>query len=273
MSTYFVGDIQGCYSELRALLNQVDFDPTQDQLGVAGDMVARGPDSYKTLTYLMSLGQSVKAVLGNHDLHFLATVAGIKKAKKNDLLAGLLAAPDLPQIIHWLRQQPLVRKLPNENVYMSHAGFSPQWKLKNALKYSQFVEERLQSREQSTWLKLMYGNTPNAWHKVSNDEEKFRFIINTYTRMRYCYQNGNLEFDCKLSPNDAPNTVKPWFELTDKHFKQCYWIFGHWAALMGNTDKKNLFALDTGCVWGGHLTLLRWEDKQIFIEQAHKKSS
>ncbi|MEW6990230.1 symmetrical bis(5'-nucleosyl)-tetraphosphatase [Colwelliaceae bacterium 6441] len=270
MAIYFVGDIQGCYHELSALLKQVNFTPANDQLWVAGDMVARGPDSYKTLKYLISLGDSVKAVLGNHDLHLLAIYAGIKKAKKNDLLDELLASPDADKLMNWLTKQPLLRKLPNENVYMSHAGLSPQWTISEAIKAANFAQGKLSSSKRTKWLAKMYGETPCDWHSAKTKTEKFRYTINALTRMRYCLPDGQLEFSCKEPPSNVSSNFKPWFDLAKKQLHQSHWIFGHWASLMGKVPAKNLYALDTGCVWGGHLTLLRWHDRTLFIEKSHK---
>jgi len=270
MSIYFVGDIQGCFSELIALLKQVNFDKNKDQLWVAGDMVARGPDSYKTLKYLMSLGDCVNAVLGNHDLHLLAIYAGIKKAKSSDFFDELLSAPDIEELINWLAHTPLLRKLPNENVYMSHAGISPQWTIKEAEDMALFAHQQLISSNRDDWLKNMYGEIPNSWQSVITKTDKFRFTVNVLTRMRYCFLNGDLEFECIQAPNEAPKQIKPWFSLATKQLQNSQWVFGHWAALMGEVDIENLYALDTGCVWGQHLTLLRWHDKALFIEHSHK---
>lgn len=271
MSIYFVGDIQGCYYELRALLEQVNFDSAQDQLWIAGDMVARGPDSFKTIQFLMSLGDSAKCVLGNHDLHLLAICAGIKKAKQSDHLDEILNAPNLNELVAWLSRQPLLRKLPNEQTYMSHAGLSPQWQIDEAVEQAQFAEQLLRSPERDKWLALMYGEKPNDWQQVKTKEEKFRYVINAFTRMRFCYLDGALEFDCKTAPVQAPQNIIPWFELCSEQLANRHWIFGHWAMLMGGCPHENIFALDTGCVWGEHLTLLRWSDKKQFIEKFHKK--
>lgn len=270
MAIYFIGDIQGCYSELRALLDKVNFNAATDQLWVAGDLVARGPDSYQTLKYLMSLGDSVKAVLGNHDLHLLAIYAGIKKAKRNDLLTELLTAPDVDQLIEWLAQQPLLRKLPDENVYLSHAGISPQWTIAQAEEMAEFAHKKIASPKRNKWLARMYGEKPNDWQKAKSSEEKFRYTVNAFTRMRYCTKSGKLDFNCKQAPEFAPSSLKPWYLLATNQLQKVSWVFGHWAALMGQTQQKSLYAIDTGCVWGGYLTLLRWDDKKVFTEQAHK---
>ncbi len=268
MSIYIVGDIQGCCSELKALLKQVNFDMEHDELWVAGDLVARGSESLETLRLLISFKNNVKVVLGNHDLHLLATYAGIRKVKKQDKLTELLSAPDIEELMIWLAQQPLLQKIPNEDAYMSHAGISPQWSINDAVTQANFAHQRLKSTDRNKWLGIMYGEVPNNWYDASTSEEKFRYTINALTRMRYCFTDKTLEFNCKLQPENAPNNIKPWFELTDV-LQHTSWIFGHWAALMGNCPHKNVYALDTGCVWGNHLTMIRWHDKKIFTENSH----
>jgi bis(5'-nucleosyl)-tetraphosphatase (symmetrical) len=269
MAIYFVGDVQGCYDELRALLAQVKFTPKNDQLWLAGDLVARGPDSLKTLRYIKELGDSAKVVLGNHDLHLLAIHAGIKKAKPSDFFDDLLAASDLNELMDWLAKQPLIQKLPNENVYMSHAGLPPFWSPKEAMTQAEKVSKKLSSALRQKWLEIMYGEEPRHWSLAKSPHEKFRVTVNSLTRMRYCQLDHALEFSCKLSLEEAPSHLKPWFEFS-KNQNEYTWIFGHWASLMGHCPAKNIYALDTGCVWGGHLTLLRWSDKKIFTEHSHR---
>jgi bis(5'-nucleosyl)-tetraphosphatase (symmetrical) len=273
MAIYLVGDIQGCFSELTALLKQIAFNKNEDQLYAAGDLVARGPNSLATLRFIKSLGDSAKVVLGNHDLHLLAVYAGIKKVKKQDKLNALLAADDVDELMDWLAQQPLLQKIGNDNAYMSHAGISPQWTLAEAIEQAKFAQQRLSSKNRNYWLTSMYGEKPNDWKQVSTEIEKFRYTVNAYTRMRYCYKNKDLEFENKSPPNSHLNNQQsknllPWYELSST-INEIPWVFGHWAALMGTCSHHNIYPLDTGCVWGNHLTLLRWHDKKIFTEPAH----
>jgi len=275
MAIYLVGDIQGCYSELNALLKQVSFDKKTDQLYLAGDLVARGPDSLATLRLIKSLGESAKVVLGNHDLHLLAIYYGIKKVKKQDKLNKLLAAHDIDELMCWLVQQPLLQQIGKNNAYMSHAGISPQWNLQQAIEQANFVHQQLRSKNRKKWLSLMYGEKPNDWQQANTNVEKFRYTVNAFTRMRYCYANKQLEFENKSAPTSSlsipvnEKKLLPWYELSPT-INKTTWVFGHWAALMGKCSHSNIYALDTGCVWGNHLTMLRWHDKKIFIEQAHK---
>jgi bis(5'-nucleosyl)-tetraphosphatase (symmetrical) len=285
MAIYLVGDIQGCFTELTALLAQVNFDREKDILYLAGDLVARGPNSLETLRFVKSLGESAKVVLGNHDLHLLAVHAGIKKAKKSDCLSVLLAAPDANKLMDWLAAQPLLQKIPNSNpylkvesqnledfAYMSHAGISPQWQLTDAVEQAELIHKKLAGSERKTWLALMYGEEPNNWLAAITDIEKFRYSINAFTRMRFCFFDGSLEFTQKDAPeNTAVTNITPWYELS-KTIINTTWVFGHWASLMGKSSAPNIYPLDTGCVWGNELTMLRWHDKKYFTQGAQQSN-
>ena len=275
MATYFVGDVQGCVNELKALLKQVNFDCVVDSLYLAGDLVARGPHSLETLRFVKSLGDCVNIVLGNHDLHLLAVYAGIKQENKLDRLTPLLCAPDCDELINWLAQQPLIQRVkkhnkPDEYVYMTHAGISPQWQLSDALEQAELIHQKLISPQRNHWLALMYGQQPNSWKNAITEEDKFRYSINALTRMRFCFTDGSLEFTHKSSVNDAPNHLIPWFELSDT-ITEHTWVFGHWASLMGKSSHPNIYPLDTGCVWGNHLTMLRLGDYKIFTEPSNNE--
>lgn len=281
MAIYLVGDLQGCYAELIALLAKASFDVKHDTLYLAGDLVARGPDSLATIRFIKSLGSAAKVVLGNHDLHLLSVHCGLKKAKAADKLAPLLSAPDIDELMDWLAQQPLIQQIPAASdglhqAYLSHAGLSPQWSIDTALVQAGKVHEKLCSPARKDWLAIMYGQTPNSWSDCSSDEEIFRYSVNALTRMRFCFLDGSLEFQEKSAPKDTQavqdNLIKPWYELT-KLPSNTAWLFGHWASLMGQCPTQNIFALDTGCVWGNHLTMLRWHDKKLFTEPAHVQKS
>ncbi len=265
MSTYIVGDIQGCFSELQQLLELVAFDASRDELWLTGDLVARGPSSLETIRFVHSLGQAAKTVLGNHDLHLLATDAGLVKSKKKDKLDALFSAHDKEILLDWLRHQPLLLRHPEHNFIMVHAGIPPQWDTPLAEQLANEVEVKLQSDDYLTLLQHMYGNQPSHWDPLLAGFDRTRFIINAFTRMRYCYPDGSLDFSNKLDPEATKNVnLHPWFEVEVEHKDQTPIIFGHWAALMGKTGKEHIIGLDTGCVWGNTMTMLRWEDKQYY---------
>ncbi|OTA17605.1 bis -tetraphosphatase [Xenorhabdus vietnamensis] len=268
MATYLIGDIHGCYREFRSLLEKVDFNPNEDTLWLTGDLVARGPDSLAVLRHIKQLGSAVKLVLGNHDLHLLAVYAKISRNKPKDLLDELLTAPDSDELINWLRKQPMLQVDDELKLIMTHAGLSPQWDLETAKICAREVEAILRSDSYPLFLDVMYGDMPNNWAPELSGLARLRYSTNALTRMRYCFPNGQLDMICKSKPENAPAPLKPWFELPCKIPEGYSIIFGHWAALEGQGTPACIYALDTGCCWGGKLTMLRWEDKQYFSQNS-----
>ena len=266
-NTYVIGDIQGCYDGLRRVLDKVEFDETNDKLFAVGDLVARGEDSLSTLRFLKSLGSQFSSVLGNHDLHLLAVVNGIRKAKKSDKLDPLLNASDLNELVDWLRQFPLAMNL-DENSVMVHAGLYPKWSIDECVSLSDEISNILKSDDYASFLSKMYGNTPDKWSDKLEDDERLRFIVNACTRMRFVHTDGTLDFDNKSHPstvsNTANSTLKPWFEVENTKLTASQRvIFGHWAALSGNTNNSQFVGLDTGYVWGQSMTLLNLDTSTL----------
>jgi len=272
MSTYLIGDVHGCLVELKALLAQVNFDPLQDCLWLTGDLVARGPDSLDVLRFVKGLGDSVRIVLGNHDLHLLAVFAGISFNKPKDKISPLLAAEDADELINWLRRQPVLQVDEELKIVMAHAGISPQWDIDTAKLCAREVEAVLSSDSYPLFLDAMYGDMPNNWSPELSGLPRLRFSTNVLTRMRYCFPNGQLDMICKDSPENAPRPLKPWFDLPSQIVNAGYSIiFGHWASLEGKGTPEAIYGLDTGCCWGGDLTMLRWEDKARFTQASSRK--
>ncbi len=255
MSIYVVGDLQGCYDELQLLLEKVKFDPAEDVLWSCGDMVNRGPKSLKTLRFCKSLGTAFVNVLGNHDLHMLAVARGHRKLRSADTFGKVLIAPDREEILDWLRSMPLFHYDSNHNIAMVHAGVPPIWGLKKCLTHSAEISSILNSAQCDLFLAKMYGNTPNLWDDALSGPERWRCITNYFTRMRFCDAQGKLELTTTSGPGNAPKGYAPWYSFEGKIFKKMPVLFGHWAALMGETGNPRAIALDTGCAWGSKLTL------------------
>jgi bis(5'-nucleosyl)-tetraphosphatase (symmetrical) len=264
MATYAIGDIQGCYESLQCLLADIAFNPACDKLWLVGDLINRGPDSLATLRFLYSIRDAVEFVLGNHDLHFLAVAHGVRKKSQSDTLDALLAAPDRQVLIDWLIQGKLLHTDTTLGFTMVHAGIPPMWTLVQAQAHAREVEAVLQSRYCQEYLQTMYGNQPRQWKNKIIGFDRLRLITNYFTRMRFCSAEGLLELDTKENMAAAPEGFSPWFSHIGRATRQDKILFGHWAALEGNTATANIYALDTGCVWGGSLTALRLEDEKIF---------
>ena len=256
MATYAIGDIQGCYRELRQLLYELAFDPAQDRLWLLGDLINRGPDNLAVLRYVMSLGDSASTVLGNHDLHFLAIRLGGHKVNRSDTFQDVLDAQDVDEIVAWYCQQPLVVHDQELGFAMAHAGIPHLWDLTTALQLAQEVEQVLKGAERDHYFKHMYGNQPAAWSEDLEGMDRLRVITNYFTRMRLISANGDLNFSHKGALADAPDDCIPWYELRAGAPLGLKLLFGHWAALEGETGHDDIIALDTGCVWGRTLTAL-----------------
>jgi len=259
MAIYAIGDIQGCYSELQELLKKIHFSTDKDILWFAGDLINRGPSSLETIRFIKSLGENAITVLGNHDLHALAVQAGIKKDKRKSL-ADLLSAPDANALFNWLRRQPLIHHDSTVNFTLVHAGIPIEWDLESALAYGFELHQILSSDSYLDFLKHMYGDHPDMWSDDLSGWDRMRYICNGFTRMRYCYQNGQLNLTEKNSPDfvakNSDENLIPWFEFENRKTKSENIIFGHWSTL-GLKLENGIYALDTGCLWGNQLTALR----------------
>jgi len=263
MSNYVVGDIQGCYSGLIKLLEKAKFNPKKDKLWAVGDLIARGPDSLKTLSYLHSLGDSFDCVLGNHDLHFLAIHSGLKLAKKNDELTALLESKKVDKFARWLRTKPLAKRI-NKHTLICHAGLYPQWSFKQAESFSDEVSAQLSGKKYQQLLANMYGPEPKSWNPALKNHDRLRFIINAFTRMRFITAQNELEFETKSSPSLASKNLLPWFTIGNDNLKKKQLVlFGHWATLMGRTNSNQFIGLDTGYVWGNKMTMYWLEQHKL----------
>jgi len=267
MATYAIGDIQGCYTALQILLRQIGFDPQRDRLWLVGDLVNRGPESLAVLRWAKELVDRAVVVLGNHDLHLLAVAAGFVPPHRNDTIQDILDAPDRAELLDWLRHQRLFYR---EGEYaLVHAGLLPQWTVEKAETLAREVETVLHGEDYLDFLSRMYGNEPRQWHDDLHGIGRLRMITNAMTRLRFCTPEGEMEFAHKGLPENAPDGCLPWYEVPGRASEEATVIFGHWSAL-GLQVRSRLIALDTGCLWGGHLTALRLEDRQVFQVSCQK---
>ncbi len=260
MSTYAIGDIQGCAERLDALLVLIHAESPDAQLIFLGDLVNRGPDSLGTLRKIHSLGSRARVVLGNHDLHLLAVSLGIRKPHPADTVMDILQADDRDELLTWLRHQSLA--LYEQEHLLVHAGVLPQWSTTQVLSLANEVETRLRSEAWGDFLRDLYGNEPTSWHDDLQGAARMRCIVNGLTRLRYCTAAGEMEFITKESPGNPLPGYMPWFSVPNRKTDDTTVIFGHWSTL-GLSLQDNIIGLDTGCVWGGKLTALRLSDRGL----------
>ena len=267
MSTYVIGDVQGCYDEYCELLECIEFDACADRVIFAGDIVNRGPRSLQMLRAARDLGDAAVTVLGNHDLHLLAANAGVRTPKSRDTLQPILDAPDCPALIDWLRRCPLAYRDEDHGVLVVHAGLPPQWTVEEALERALELEGALQSDTYTDFLKNMYGDKPRRWRTTLEGDNRLRYITNAFTRTRYVDEKGRLDMEHAGTPGTQPAEFVPWYAAPNRASIGQPVAFGHWATLENSTSLDSAYGvyhLDTGCVWGGRLTGIRLDDKQRF---------
>jgi bis(5'-nucleosyl)-tetraphosphatase (symmetrical) len=258
MALYLIGDVQGCDAALQRLLDEISFSPSRDTLYLLGDLVNRGPDSAAVLRRLMGYGDAARCLLGNHDLHLLAVAHGVRASHRSDTLAGILQATDRAALLDWLRQQRLAmhETLAGEEILMVHAGVLPMWSAAQTLALAAEVQAVLRGPELPEFLQQMYGNEPASWDEALRDVARLRVIVNALTRLRFCTPQGAMEFETKEGAGAAPTGYLPWFDAPGRQTAHVTVAFGHWSTL-GWLAHPRLLALDTGCVWGGHLSAVR----------------
>jgi bis(5'-nucleosyl)-tetraphosphatase (symmetrical) len=257
MAYYAVGDIQGCYDPLRRVLDQAGFDPSKDTLFCVGDLVNRGPKSLKVLRFIKSLNNQCVSVLGNHDIHLLSMLYGVREHRQTDTLSNILEAPDAHELANWLRSKPLLHTDTDRKFIVCHAGIYPWWSLKKASRRAAKVEKIFRDEGKCiALLKKIYSNYPSQWKSGLNITQKHRFTINAFTRMRFVSDKGHLNFSESGYNGSIRKNRLPWFSVANPSLAGYRTIFGHWSAL-GLLNTPEFLALDTGCVWGKHLTLAK----------------
>jgi bis(5'-nucleosyl)-tetraphosphatase (symmetrical) len=272
MAVWAIGDIQGCYDPLKKLLKKIKFNPKKDTLWLAGDLVNRGDKSLEVLNYLYSIKKSIRVVLGNHDISLIATYYGVKKP--NPSIQPILDAPNAKELIEWLRSQPFLIWDFKLNYMMAHAGISPQFDFGMAVKYASKIEKKLRAKNPKPWLKDMFKSSSTLFDVKATSLDREKYILSSFTRMRFCDDNGELDFAQKGKPTLSKveyKGLKPWFVCPRREQTSLKIIFGHWSTL-GYWYDGNVLCLDTGCVWGRELTACRLDKKEpITIQVKCKK--
>ncbi len=267
MAVWAIGDIQGCFDSFQRLMKKINFDPMVDELWVAGDLVNRGDKSLETLNYLYSIRSSIRVVLGNHDIALIAAYAGVKKS--NETIEPILDAPNVDELIDWLRHQPFLHYDFKLGYCMAHAGISPQFDLGMAINYASRIEKKLQGKNYKAWLKYMFKVSSNKFSPKASSMDIDKYILSSFTAMRFCEDDGKLDFKQKGKPSEykvLKKGLKPWFACPTRRSTTLKIVFGHWSTL-GYYQDSNVLALDTGCLWGRFLTAGRLDVKEPIIVQ------
>lgn len=263
MSTYVIGDVQGCFESLEKLLATVRFDARRDRLCFVGDLVNRGPRSLEVLRFVRGLGERATVVLGNHDLYLLQRYYARVRKRARDTLDPVLAARDTPQLLDWLRRQPLIAPTGVPDRFVVHAGLLPSWSIEMAQGLAREVEAHLAAPGGPSTLVLaaLDEKGVDRFEDDSLGVRRLAGILSVLTRVRCLRADETLCTGWKGPPVGAPRGCRPWFVYPSERPTRL--VFGHWAALGIYADPRHN-ALDSGCVWGQKLTALRLEDDRLF---------
>jgi len=261
MALYAIGDIQGCHAEFCDLLTLIGFSPGTDRLWLTGDLVNRGPDSLGVIREVIALGGAAEIVLGNHDLHLLTVAAGHRDVHRDDTLAPILEAPDRDDLLEWLACRPLAAS--STSMLMVHAGVLPQWSVDEVLALAHEVESVLRSERGQEFLRVLYGDEPHTWRDDLAGDDRLRAIVNALTRLRFCAPDGRMDFREKRGAQHAPRGYAPWFAHPERRSASSLILCGHWSTL-GLMLAPNVLMLDSGCLWGGALTAIRFPDRRVY---------
>ena len=248
---YAIGDVQGCFNSLNALLKKINFNIDRDRLYFLGDVVNRGTHSLETLRFIFSNKDNANMVLGNHDFHLLVCALTDKHPNKKDTFHDILEAYDKNTLLDYLIERPLV--IEHEDSLMINAGVLTIRTPSDVINTAALINSQIRTNNLSEFLSQMYGNLPHTWIETLTIEEKCRYTINALMRMRFCKEDGELEFEHKLNVDKNPAGYKAWFLHKNRLMKEQKIFFGHWSSLK-NVNTKNIYPLDDGCIWGGHLT-------------------
>lgn len=267
MSSYAIGDIQGCYKSLKELLRVIRFDPKKDTIYLAGDLINRGPKSLKVLEWAMEMGKSIQMVLGNHELYLLAMYYGGVKKRDMKYLAPIFESEACKKMMRWLAEKPLLLRKGRSTIV--HAGLLPSWSLEDAEHYADEAHIALTSDKVGEVLNFWATNSCRHWKNSLKGVERLATILNVLTRIRFCSDSDTMDLRCKQSPKVVKGKIKPWYAIKGRKSEGADIIFGHWASL-GHYNDHGVHCIDTGCVWGNRLTALGLSDGQIISVKAQE---
>lgn len=262
MAIYAIGDVQGCYSSLRGLLNKIKFKVDRDTLWFVGDIVNRGSESLAVLRFVRDLDDNAITVLGNHDLNLLAVASGARKQRPSDTIQEILDAQDCDALLNWLKHKPLMHYDAKLDCAMVHASIHPDWTIDKAMQLSAEVESEVCTDAHAEFYQNIYGSKPNYWSDELTGYERLRSITNIFTRARYITCDGLMDYSTTDPPEKVASDLTPWYLCELKSPRATQVVFGHWSSL-GSRQVNQFIATDSGCVWGGALSAVKLDQDRV----------
>jgi bis(5'-nucleosyl)-tetraphosphatase (symmetrical) len=240
MRNIFIGDIQGCVDEFKALLGRLRADYGEEfRLWIAGDVVNRGPKNLETLEIIQRLTADgcAQMILGNHELTLLAMGFEHFALREKDTLGDVLGSAERDDWVEWVRRQPLAvfTKLGDQGAVMVHASVPPTWKI-----------ERLRAEIATLEQRLGGGSPDEASNFLASslEEDPLRDLLGRLTRGRSVNINGG------WSNKEPGAESEAWHAVWSRQGHDYGIVYGHWA-MQGLHVAKGLRGLDTGCVHHG----------------------
>jgi bis(5'-nucleosyl)-tetraphosphatase (symmetrical) len=279
VAVYAIGDVHGCFPELKALLAEISFNPRQDRLWFVGDLISRGPDSLGCLRFIRDLGDRAVVVMGNHEVRALAGLSG-NSTREFDTYMGFFAqAPDREELYDWIRSFPLVHRDEELGFTLVHAGLPPSWTIEDGLERSTFLSEIFSDPGQTQTFFSPSQPKPKLEEPKAEDRVAWlQFALGTMTRIRYCSRAGRLispkmvRESGLLQADGNPPKESP-YQAWHQHRS---WqpgeriIYGHWA-MAGLHCTPHAYGLDSGAVYGGKLSAIRLDHQDIPLFQVDSK--
>jgi bis(5'-nucleosyl)-tetraphosphatase (symmetrical) len=143
-----------------------------------------------------------------------------------------------------------------------------------ATTYALRIEKKLQGSNYKAWLEHMFKISSNKFSPKASSMEIDKYILSSFTTMRFCEEDGTLEFKQKGAPTEykvLSKGLQPWFACLNRRSTTLKIVFGHWSTL-GYYQDSSVLSLDTGCLWGGALTAARLDVSEATIVQVSCKS-
>ncbi len=120
---FFVGDVHGCFEELKLLLKKAGWWPKKHRLVLLGDLINKGPCSFEVLQWLKKQTGNVQPLLGNHEEKFIQTLKGAEKLSPRLEELKTKMGKDLNQWVGWIQSWPVYVE---ESCFVAlHGGLVP----------------------------------------------------------------------------------------------------------------------------------------------------
>ncbi|HFL8794999.1 MAG TPA: symmetrical bis(5'-nucleosyl)-tetraphosphatase [Candidatus Azosocius sp. HAIN] len=256
MTTYVIGETQGCYKELLLLLEKINYNEKNDQILFTGNYI-NNKNSIKLINYIKKMEKNTISILGEQEIKLLSSI----HKNNNNILKN---HKQKIEILNWIQHLPLIYFNKNHNSIIVHAGLYPFWEIEKTIQYTKQIENILKTSEYKIILKNIYLNNLNIWNNKYDPIQKYQFIINTLTKMTICNNKGYINTKYKNTIDKIPNKFKPWFMINEHLFEKTNIIFGNWKELLGLTKKKNIISTNTGATWGLYLSAINLNTKKRY---------